>query len=64
MRDLRSSMQQAGHGPADVAQLLDVPRRTVENWLSDGHAAEIRPAMLQLYRHLAGLERIPFRKSR
>lgn len=64
MSDLRASMEEAGHGPQDVAELLDVPRRTVENWLSEGHASEIRPALLQLYRHMAGLERIPFRSSR
>jgi hypothetical protein len=59
--DLRASMKQAGDSPPDVARLLEVPLRTVENWLSPGHPAQIRPAMLLLYRHKAGLERIPFR---
>ena len=53
------SREAAGHTQAHAAALLEVPLRTWENW--EGGKATISPQLLRLYRHLAGLERIPFR---
>lgn len=53
------SREQAGQTQREAAAVLAVHWRTWQNW-ETGVAAMPRP-LLQLYRHLTGLERIPFR---
>lgn len=62
MTEPRASREQAGHTQEQAAELIDVARRTWQDW--ERSVAPIPQALLRLYRHLAGLERIPFRKSR
>lgn len=61
MTEPRASIARAGHTQKQAAELLGVARRTVQDWCRG--VTPIPPAMLRLYRHLAGIERIPFRKS-
>lgn len=62
MTEPRASLELAGHTQRQAAELLGVALRTMEDWCRGVTA--IPPPMLQLYRHLAGLERIPFRGAR
>lgn len=62
MSEPRASREQAGHTQEQAAGSIDVARRTWQDW--ERGVAPIPRAMLRLYRHLAGLERIPFRSSR
>ena len=57
--EIRLAIQQAGHTQREAANLLGVPLRTLEDWCRG--IAHCPPPVLRLYRHLAGLERIPFR---
>jgi DNA-binding XRE family transcriptional regulator len=55
----KASRMIAGHTQAQAAEMLGVHWRAWQNWeLGARHMPE---AMLKLYRHLAGIERIPFR---
>lgn len=60
MTEPRASREQAGHTRRTMADLLGVSYRTVEAWESGQNP--MPQAMLLLYRHLAGLERIPYRR--
>ncbi len=62
MSEPRASREQAGHTQEQAAELIDVARRTWQDW--ERGIAQMPAAMLRLYRHVAGIERIPFRKSR
>jgi DNA-binding XRE family transcriptional regulator len=62
MTEPRASRDQAGHTQEQAADLIQVARRTWQDW--ERGIAPIPPAMLLLYRHLAGLERIPFQRCR
>jgi len=53
-----ASRLQARHTQQEAAQLLGVPKRTWQNW--EGGITSIPAQMLLLYRHLAGIERIPY----
>lgn len=57
--DLRSSIAAAGQTQREAAELLGVPLRTLEDWCRG--IARCPAPIVRLYRHLAGLERIPFR---
>lgn len=61
MTDLRSSIAAAGHTRRQAAATMGVSLSTVEAWLSGRNP--MPPAMLAYYRHVAGLERLPFRES-
>src|SRR5690606_108930 len=50
-----------GHTIQQAADLLGVPYRTMQDW--DRGVSRMPPYALRLYRHLAGLERIPFRRA-
>jgi DNA-binding XRE family transcriptional regulator len=54
-----SSRKEAGHTQAQAAEMVEVSRRAWQEW--EGGRRAMPSAMLRLYRHLAGLERIPFR---
>ena len=56
-----ASRAQAGHTQRKAAKLLGVAYRTWQNW--ENGITPISAPMLRLYRHLAGIERIPYRKS-
>ncbi len=56
----RASREQAGHTRTEMAAVLGVSARTVKAWESGQNP--MPAAMLAYYRHLAGLERIPFRR--
>jgi hypothetical protein len=49
----------AGHTREQAADLIGVERCTWQDW--DRGIAQLPSGMLRLYRHLAGIERIPFR---
>lgn len=59
MTEPRSSRTQAGHTREQMAKVLGVSARTVKAW-ERGENPMPAP-MLAYYRHVAGLERIPFR---
>lgn len=61
MIDLRASIAAAGQTQREAAELLGVPLRTLEDWCRG--IARCPETIIRLYRHLSGLERIPFRKS-
>ena len=53
------SREAAGHTVLEAAALLDVSYGAWQDW---EHGIAAMPGnLLRLYRHLAGLERIPFR---
>jgi DNA-binding XRE family transcriptional regulator len=54
-----ASREAAGHTQKDAAVMIGVSWRTWQEW--ERGTAPIPPALLELYRHKAGLERIPFR---
>jgi len=56
-----ASRERAGHTQQQAADTLEVSRRTWQDWERGINA--MPPAMLKLYRHLAGLERIPFKAA-
>jgi len=58
----RPSREVVGHSRVEAAEVLGVAERTIEGW-ETGQNPMPAP-MLRLYRHLVGLERIPFRKWR
>ena len=59
MIEPRASRDMAGHTQAQAAQIVEVSRRTWQDWERGINA--MPPGLLRLYRHLAGLERLPFR---
>lgn len=61
MTEPRASRQRAGHTQTEAAELLGVAFRSWQDWESSKIHTPIPPPMLRLYRHLAGIERIPFR---
>jgi len=58
----RASRAAAGHTQSRAAQTISVATRTWQDW--EAGVATMNPALLRLYRHLSGLERIPFRAAR
>lgn len=58
---IRSTREHARHTQEQAALAVGVARRTWQDW--ERGVAQMPAAMLRLYRHLAGIERIPFRKS-
>jgi len=62
MTEPRSSRLAAGHTQAQAAELLGVRPRTVQDW--EAGISDIPPLLLRVYRHLTGLERIPFGEGR
>lgn len=57
----RKSRTAAEQSQREAAELLGVPLRTWENW--EHGIATMSPQLLRLYRHLVGLERIPFKAA-
>jgi DNA-binding transcriptional regulator YiaG len=55
------SRTKAEHTQQQAAELLGVPVRTWQDW--EHGRSTISPQLLRLYRHLAGIERIPFRSA-
>jgi DNA-binding XRE family transcriptional regulator len=55
------SREQAGHTQVQAARTLGVPSRAWQAW-EDGDTPML-PALLWLYRHMAGLEPIPFQPT-
>jgi DNA-binding transcriptional regulator YiaG len=53
------SREAAGHTVLEAAALLDVSYGTWQDW--EQGVDPMSPMLLKLYRHLADLERIPFR---
>lgn len=51
----------AGHTQREAAEMLGVAYRTWQDW--EHGVAEMPAPLLRLYRHLAGVERIPFRAA-
>lgn len=62
MTEPRASREQAGDTQEQAAARLPVSLRTWRAWEQGENP--IPPDRLRLYRHLAGLERIPFRRAR
>lgn len=60
--DALSSRTLAGHTQEQAALLLGVSKRTWQDW--ERGINTMPPYALKLYRHVAGLERIPFAKAR
>ena len=60
MTEPRASREQAAQTKPAAAALVGVALRTWEDWESPRVATCIPTPMLRLYRHLAGLERLPF----
>ena len=52
------SRAKAGHTQAQAAETIGVARRTWQDW--ERGVAAMPEYALELYRHKAGLERIPF----
>ena len=61
LKEPLASRELAGHSRVAAAQLLGVHVRTWQAW--EKGRSPMPPQWLQLYRHLAGVERIPFRSS-
>ena len=57
---LRSAIEQSGQTQRAAAELIGVPLRTLEDWVNG--ICRCPTPVIRLYRHLAGLERIPYRK--
>jgi DNA-binding XRE family transcriptional regulator len=53
------SRERVGHTQAQAAEMIGVARRTWQDW--EAGVAHMPEALLMLYRHLAGLKRIPFK---
>jgi DNA-binding XRE family transcriptional regulator len=53
------SRDRAGHTQEQAAEVIGVSWRTWQDW--ERGVNQMPEAMLLLYRHLAGLKRIPFR---
>ena len=61
-RHVAASRAKAGHTQQQAAGLLGVSTRTWQDW---ERGINVMPAYaLRLYRHLAGLQRLPFSKSK
>lgn len=56
------SRERVGHTQEQAADAVGVARRTWQDW--ERGVARMPEAMLRLYRHLAGLQRIPFKKGK
>lgn len=56
----KKSRIRAGHTQAAAAALLGVGYRTWQDW--EHGVAQMPEPMLKLYRHLAGVEAIPFKR--
>ena len=56
------SRERVGHTQAQAADVVGVARRTWQDWERGVNA--MPEAMLKLYRHLVGLQRIPFKKEK
>jgi hypothetical protein len=61
LKEPLASRELAGHSRVAAAQLLGVHIRTWQAW--EKGRSPMPSQWLQLYRHLAGVERIPFRSS-
>ncbi len=61
MTEPLTSRHYAGHTQKAAAALVGVAYRTWQDW---ERITPIPPPMLRLYRHLAGIERIPFAQLR
>lgn len=59
MNEPRLSRFAARHTQAHAAELVGVSRRTWQDW--ERGVARMPSAALRLYKHLAGLERIPWK---
>jgi DNA-binding XRE family transcriptional regulator len=57
----KSSRTKAGHTQAQAAEMLGVHKRTWEDWERGINA--MPEYALRLYRHLAGIERLPFKAA-
>ena len=56
-----ASRTAAGQTQKQAAAVMGISYRTWQDW--EHGIAPIQPATLRLYRHLAGIERIPFRSG-
>jgi len=61
-QDLAGARQRAGLTQEAAAALIDSTRRTWQDW--EAGKAAMPPGMWRLFRHVAGLARIPFRSAR
>ena len=60
--DLRTARQSLGLTQTEAAALLPVDRVTWARWESGSRP--MHPAWYRLWRHMVGLERIPFRPAK
>ena len=60
--DLRATRQSLGLTQTEAAALLQVDRVTWTRW--ETGTRPMSPILYRLWRHLSGLERIPFRPAR
>ena len=58
----KKSREAAGQTQGEAALLLGVKARTWQDW--EYGRSDIPAPLLRLYRHLAGLERIPFKGAK
>lgn len=54
----KASRTKAGQTQVKAAASIGVAKRTWQDW--EAGVSSMPPALLKLYRHLAGVERIPF----
>ncbi len=57
---IRAARKRAGLTQTGMARLIYSTLRTVQEWEAGNRS--MHPAMWLVFRHLAGLERIPFRR--
>ena len=62
MTEPQASRELTGHTQEQAAALVGVSRRTWQDW--ERGINTMLPGVLRLYRHLAGIERIPYRALR
>ena len=62
MTEPRASRELTGHTQEQAAALVKVSRRTWQDW--ERGINSMPHAMLRLYRHLSGIERIPYRSTK
>lgn len=60
--EIRAALERAGHTQQQAGDLIGVARRTVQDWVNG--VTDMPPGMWELYRHKAGLARIPFRRAK
>lgn len=61
MTEPSASRTLAGHTQQQAAELVQVARRTWQDW--EAGIAQMPPGLLRLYRHLAGLERLTWKRN-